>query len=271
MNNRTLTFAAFCLLSLPAAAIAQAPADPPALTGNATLVSDYRFRGISQTFGGPALQGGADYNHSSGFYVGNWNSSVTTLSYPNGAGLEMDLYAGYKKSFGDVTLDVGAIQYYYHDARVVTASGDRKFNNTEAYLGASWKWLSLKVSRALSNYFGLDGAVAQAFFADRDTGAALTDRGSSRGTMYYDLSANIEVAPKLTLNLHVGRTDVAKYNELDYTDYKAGVTYDLNGWMLGAAVIGTNAAERWYFVRDGAGKTRQTGRPAAVLSIGKTF
>ena len=89
--------------------------------------------------------------------------------------------------------------------------------------------------------------------------------------MYADLSANVEVAPKLTLNLHAGYTDVKKYNELDYMDYKVGLTLDLKGWLLGAAVIGTDADKAWYYATDGAGKTKLTGKPTVVLSVGKTF
>ena len=64
-------------------------------TANVSLVSDYRFRGVSQTFKQPAIQGGFDYVHSSGFYVGNWNSNVSGNSFTDGS-IEMDLYGGYK-------------------------------------------------------------------------------------------------------------------------------------------------------------------------------
>jgi uncharacterized protein (TIGR02001 family) len=67
------------------------------LTGNLGLTSDYRFRGVSQTQNAPAVQGGIDYAHSSGLYIGNWNSSVSSQVYTAGAGVENDLYAGYKK------------------------------------------------------------------------------------------------------------------------------------------------------------------------------
>ena len=71
------------------------PAATPAvaqytLTGNVTLVSDYRFRGISQTYAGPAFQGGFDVSHTSGLYLGNWDSNVTSLVYSGGSGVEMD-------------------------------------------------------------------------------------------------------------------------------------------------------------------------------------
>ena len=90
-----------------AAAPAAEPASP--LTGNLAIVSDYRFRGISQSYRLPAVQGGIDYAHSSGFYLGNWNSSVSGNQYPNGASLEMDFYGGFKIPLADaITLDLGA-------------------------------------------------------------------------------------------------------------------------------------------------------------------
>ena len=83
-------------------AAAQTPAAPAPVTGNITLASEYRFRGIDQTNGKPALQGGFDYSHASGVYLGNWNSNVSEGAGFPGASLEMDFYGGYKKSFGDV-------------------------------------------------------------------------------------------------------------------------------------------------------------------------
>src|SRR2546430_13812313 len=72
---------------------AAAPVPSP-VTGNMTLVSEYRFRGIDQTFGKPAIQGGVDYAHSSGVYLGNWNSDVGSWAgYPHG-NIEMDFYVG---------------------------------------------------------------------------------------------------------------------------------------------------------------------------------
>ena len=113
----TFATAAFAVPNLAAAQAAAAPAAAPAsphtITGNAGLFTSYRFRGIDQTFGKPALQGGVDYSHSSGFYAGNWNSNVNQgAGYPGG-NLEMDFYGGWKGSWGDWGLDVGGIYYYY--------------------------------------------------------------------------------------------------------------------------------------------------------------
>ena len=89
------------------------------VTGNLGLTSDYRFRGISQTQNAPAVQGGVDYAHESGLYIGNWNSSVSSLMYTNGAGVESDLYAGFKKDvYNGLTVDIGSYNYFYPRATV---------------------------------------------------------------------------------------------------------------------------------------------------------
>ena len=90
MRKSIASVAVAAALAAPAFALAQS-ASP--IAGNVSLVSDYRFRGITQTFEEPALQGGFDYAHSSGFYVGNWNSSIAD-SFFGGSPLEMDFYAG---------------------------------------------------------------------------------------------------------------------------------------------------------------------------------
>src|SRR5690349_13178809 len=92
----SMAFAMPCLAQTANPAPAAAPASPHKFTGNLTVATDYRFRGISQTFRRPTLQGGFDYSHSSSFYAGNWNYNVSGVQYNNGAALEMDFYAGYK-------------------------------------------------------------------------------------------------------------------------------------------------------------------------------
>src|SRR5947209_8402890 len=102
MRKSILTLAVASAVAAPgfvyaqAAAPAAAPASPHTLTANAAFVTDYRFRGISQTFKLPAVQAGFDYSHSSGFYLGTWGSNVSGNQYPNGNSMEMDLYGGYK-------------------------------------------------------------------------------------------------------------------------------------------------------------------------------
>jgi len=203
------------------------------LSANVGAVSDYRFRGLSQTFGKTALQGGLDYVHDSGVYAGNWNSQDNEgAGFPSGH-WETDFYAGFKKSFGDFGLDVGAIYYGYPgsnstDSRYQLSNGSKNFSgtvsNTEVYVAGSWKWLSLKYFHSTGDYFSVP---------------------SSRGTNYLDLSASYELKAGWTAIAHFGRLNTKGINtdtfNANYNDYKLGVTKDINGWIFGAAAIWTTA------------------------------
>ena len=132
-------FAAPAAVQTAMAAEEAAPASPHTLTANVGLFSEYRFRGIAQTASRPAIQGGFDYSHSSGLYVGNWNSNVdSSAGYPDG-NIEMDFYGGFKPTFGDFGLDIGGILYYYPGSSVTGGknNGDT-VTNKELYFGASW-------------------------------------------------------------------------------------------------------------------------------------
>ncbi len=97
-----------------ATATGQADAAPAiTVSGSATLTSDYRFRGVSQTDEGMAVQGGFTIAHSSGFYVGTWGSNLSGWGTFGGANMELDLYAGYKMPVGEGTLDVGLTWFMY--------------------------------------------------------------------------------------------------------------------------------------------------------------
>ncbi len=127
-----------------------APAAPPppdnVVTANVGIFSEYIFRGISQTGGKPAVQGGFDWAHSSGFYAGTWASNVSWLEdfgLYSRSSLEWDFYGGYKANFGDTDFfwDVGTIYYYYPGSRnpgVVNA------DTWEVYGALGWKWISVK-------------------------------------------------------------------------------------------------------------------------------
>jgi len=249
--------AALALGTLPASAqtaTPAAPASPWTFTGNAGLFSDYRFRGISQTNEKPAFQGGFDLSHSSGFYVGNWNSNVDSPLY-NGANLEMDLYGGYKLAVGDFGLDFGALYYYYPGSG---AGGTTKIDNTELYFGGTWGPLSAKYSYAVSDFFGWP---------------------DSKGSSYLDLGFAYDVGSGFGLVAHIGyqrlkggaitntpQMDGSTPNSI--VDYKVGGTYTLEGWALGVALIGTN---RDYSFGTAASKNKNISGNTLVVSVSKSF
>ncbi|HEX6318208.1 MAG TPA: TorF family putative porin [Burkholderiales bacterium] len=236
MRKSIASVAVAAALAVPGLAFAQA-ASP--IAGNVSLVSDYRFRGITQTFEEPALQGGFDYAHSSGFYVGNWNSSIADTFFA-GSPLEMDFYAGYKPTFGDVTLDLGVLYYYY-------PGSDPEIDNTELYVGAAWKWLSAKYFHAVSDFFGVP---------------------DTKNSNYIDLSANFAFGAGWGLVGHIGHQKIKNNSAADYTDYRLGVTKDLSGWVLGVAYVDNDAEGT---ITSGAGKSMDIGDSTLVFSVSKTF
>jgi uncharacterized protein (TIGR02001 family) len=244
MRKTVLATVFAAVAAVPGLASAQA-ASPHSISGNMGIFSDYRFRGFSQTFGQPAIQGGIDYSHSSGFYLGNWNSNVSNLSYGDGS-IEMDFYGGYRFSAGPIGMDVGLLQYYYPGAK--TGPGGNKFDTLEAYVAGSWKWITVKYSYALGDFFGV---------ADAD------------GSGYLDVSASYEVAPKLTLSAHYGKQTVKNNSASDYADYKIGVSYDMNGWALGLAYIDTDTT---LDVQNAAmDDTKDVAKGTVVFSVSKSF
>jgi uncharacterized protein (TIGR02001 family) len=247
----------------PLAAFAQAAAAPAkpepeyTISGNAGLFSDYRFRGYTQTDYNPALQGGVDFAHKSGFYLGNWNSNVNANLY-SGASLEMDFYGGYKAAFGDFTLDVGTIYYFYPGTGQtggVYSGLDAK--NWEVYVGGAWGPLSAKYYYSFTDFFGLSAPGID-----------------SKGSQYIDLTGTFDLGSGFGIVGHVGWQKVKNGEQLGLStdtvyDYKLGVTYDIagSGWIAGAALVATSEKD-WFAVTknsDGAGKS------SVVVSITKTF
>jgi len=283
MRRTTLCLVIIAALSSPISAQAQqAPTSPHTLTGNFTLVTDYRFRGISQTYKGPAVQGGLDYSHTSGLYLGTWASNVSGNQYPNGASLEWDFYGGWKGEVAkDLSLDLGGLYYYYPGSKfynINPADGSTtKPDNFELYAGVAWKWLSVKYSHSLTNLFGISnetfGTACQNASTGDPTDCFGAAPGDSKGSGYLDLSANYEVAPKTNVVGHIGHQTVKNYSKLDYTDYKLGVTHDYSGWILGAALVGTDAAKGWYTACEvgNPASCKKLGETTLVLSVGRTF
>ena len=234
-------------------ALAQAPAPAAApdfvVTGMFGITSDYRFRGLQQTDGDPAFQGGFDVAHSSGLYVGTWGSNVSSWAAGPGTStkLEIDLYGGYKTTVGAVGLDIGAIAYMYPGSSTGGAScddgvctldqSDWNANTQEAYIGLSYGPVTFKTSYVLSkSYFASTG----------------NEGGDASGTMYYDLTLSHQLAPKLIASIHAGYTDykgkantyAADGTKFSYSDYNVGLAYDLgNGFTASAKYFWNDAKE----------------------------
>ena len=229
------------------------PASPHTVSANVALMSNYVFRGITYTQDRPALQGGFDYAHESGLYAGIWGTNVSSKAI-NGASLELDLYGGYAKSFGDWRFDVGLLQFYYPENPKLPGS-DEKYNTLELYGAVGWKILTLKYSRTLTNFFGYDSA------------SMGTGKGNSHGSGYLELNADVPLPWDVTLGLHVGRQWVRNYGDFNYTDWRAALSKTFGeGWIVSFAYTGTNA-DRALWVVDG----KKIGTAHWILGLKKTF
>ncbi len=256
MNRR---LPALCALigAFPAAASAQdAPKSDWSASANVGVVSEYRFRGISQTDRKPAIQGGFDLSHVSGLYLGNWNSNVDSALY-SGGNIEMDFYGGWKVPLGDFTLDLGALYYWYPGSGNTSAyPGSVKVDNFELYLGGSWGPFSLKYSHALTDFFGA---------------------ADSKNSSYLDAGFAYDIGQGFGVNAHLGWQKLkggAKLTQLDgsvvdnITDWKLGATYDLEGWVIGLSYVSTN---RDFTGGTAAATNRNISGGTGVVSLSRTF
>ena len=115
MRYRLLTAAVLAALSMPALAQDAEEEESGPLAFNVGIVSDYVFRGVSQTNEGPAFQAGMDYTHESGFHAGVWASNVDFVD-GDGANAEFDFYVGWGMQINDMlNFDATVLRYAYLD------------------------------------------------------------------------------------------------------------------------------------------------------------
>jgi len=239
---------AFCAMPV-LAADAPAPAAPaaPAVTGSFGFTSDYVFNGISQSYRSPALQGGFDYAHASGLYVGTWASNISGNQYTN-ASMEWDVYGGYKGKVGaDLAYDVGLMTVTYPGGKTAdpTTAAYKRWDTAEVVAGGTWKNLNLKLTYTLTDWYGINNSgYAPTMWSDSSSTAdsTATDLGS-KGSTYIELNYTYEVSDSLKVIAHVGSQKIANFKKLDYTDYKIAVSKSYEGFDFGLAFTTTNATD----------------------------
>jgi uncharacterized protein (TIGR02001 family) len=241
-----IVLACVAVIAATAGSVAQAQTSSEhELSYNLGLVSDYTYRGISQTMRKPALQGGVDYTHTqSGFYAGAWASTIKWTKDAGGSGnVELDLYAGKTGEFGNgLSYDFGGLAYVYPGNDLDRVAGFDDANTFELYGQLGFGPAYIKYSHSLTDLFGVP---------------------NSEGSGYLDLGADFDVAGGYVLNLHAGRQMIRK-NAGDYTDWKVGVTKDFGVAEASLAVIGTNVD---LFATNG----KNISKSRLVLSVSKTF
>lgn len=218
------------------------------LSGKAAIVSDYRFRGYSQTNFRPAVQLGIDVVHTSGFYIGNWNSNVSDFVFPEG-NLEMDFYGGWAGDLGNgVKLDAGALYYYYPGS---LSPKENNYRNLDLHIGLSVANYSLTYSYTPTDFFST---------------------ADSKGTWYLDASTTFDLGNGWGLIGHVGYQKLKNQLNMDgdaighYVDYKVGVTKQLAGWGLELSAVGATRDD-WLPTKEG----HPSGRLGVMLGLNHAF
>jgi len=238
-------------LALSTAAFAQTKAPEPdyTLSFNAGVVSDYRYRGISQSRLKPAAQGGLDLAHKSGFYLGAWGSTIKWIedSGSTDGNVELDLYGGYKGELAKgLAYDVGVLRYEYVGNKLGRVSNYANANTTEVYGALTAGVFTAKYSQSVTNLFG---------------------NINSKGSKYLDLSATFDLGDGWTLTPHVGRQLVNNNAAYHYTDYSLTAAKDLGkGLTASLMVVDTNAKVGSY---TWGGK--YVGKSGAVVGLKYSF
>jgi uncharacterized protein (TIGR02001 family) len=239
MKNMIILAAAICAAT-PARAQTDAPTKPITISGSATLVNDYRYRGVSQSDEEMAVQGGITATHTSGFYVGAWASNLAGWGTFGGSNMELDLIGGYKRAFGPATVDVGLTWYMY-------PGGADKTDFAEPYVKVSG------IVGPVSLLAGVAYAPSQQALGNWSN-TPQSRIGDRHDNLYVwgDASAAIPRTP-LTIKGHIGYSDgnpglgpngtsVAPTGK--YIDYLAGADLVISPLTFGIAYVGTDIKNR---------------------------
>jgi uncharacterized protein (TIGR02001 family) len=277
-----------------AAPAAAAAAETPTWTfpSSISFVSDYIWRGQTQTWGNPAAQFGIEADHKSGFYAGFWGSNVSSHWLPN-ANLETDWSVGFRNTFlNDFKYDVGAVYVWYPDGDFSKSPAYQgipgavpytksKLNTAEIYGSLGWKWFTVKAGANPTKFYGWNtnnsGIVAApgpySFNGDPHAGVTGDTKWSHyfMGSVSYDLPQGFNVAGE------VGRQVIENSTGLDWTWYKVGVTKNfegtLAGWSVNAFYTGTSGSDAYkgFSSFDNAADTKDIDKKKVVIGITKAF
>jgi len=239
MKTFTLASAAVAVAALSAlAAPSISLAADSSVAFNAGVVTDYRYRGISQTRLKPALQGGVDYT-AGAFYLGAWGSTIKWIKDGGGgANAEFDIYGGVK---GEITkglgYDLGLLTYQYPSNGLNPSA-----NTLEVYGALTSGPVTAKYSHSTTNLFGF---------------------ANSKGSGYLDISATFDVGG-FAVTPHIGRQTVKNNGGFSYTDYSLAISKEISGITWSATLVDTSTS-----AYTGAGK--DLGKSGIVLGAKMAF
>ena len=227
-------------------------AKPFTINGTATLTSDYRFRGISQTNKGLALQGSMTVSHESGAYASIWGSSIDDY-VANGGDQELDLIAGYKKTVGGTTFDMGGLYYYYPGS----STGGKKYYSD-----------FLELYGSIAQSFGPATAKVTANYAPKQNALKLDKAKEDNLYVNFALSSPVPNTP-ISVSAAFGRTLTKSFlsGGQRYSDWSLGASYTTGAMTFGVTYVDTSYAKNALVGRDG----RDIAKAGLFGSVGVAF
>lgn len=261
MRTIILGLAATALTAIASPVLAQdaapAAASPFTVTGGATITSDYRFRGISQSNKRFAVQGTLGVTHESGLYVGTWGSSIDDY-VANGGDAEIDLYGGYKKTFDGTTVDVGLLYYYYPGS------------SQNSLIAGSYNSDFFEPYASLSHTFGPVSAKVGAAYAYKQHAIAF-GRNAREDNLYLYGEGSVAVPnTPFTVSAHVGHNSgrsLLTFGLKDYWDWNAGAAYVWKNLTFGVSYVDTDFKKGQAFGING----RQIAKAGVLGSVSVAF
>lgn len=222
---------------------------PSPYSANLTVASQYISRGFQQTWGNPAVQGGFDYAHPNGFYVGTWASTVSD-DFIRDANIEWDVYTGYSHSFGQLNLGTKVAYYYYPGAKTTAETGHTRFDYGEIIPEISYGPLSVKYAITYT----------QDYFGNNSDTLAIGSNKHSRGSGYLDVNWLQPIAQGWSLNMHYGNQRIKNFSAASFQDASVAINKALP-YGLSSSLSYSKAWDK-----DGYYQKYSNGNPNAKVS-----
>jgi len=244
------------------------------ISGRTAFLSDYVYRGQTQTFGGPAVQGELIFSQkkAEGIYVSIFGSNVDNTTASNGSGAEIDFAAGYiYKPKKDLSLKLELLYTKYPGAYAPLLTKD-KFDQLELIPTVTYQYLTVLWAYCFTDVRGINQNFAPTFFTP------LTPNGRSKGSWYAEASLKLPIPAtedKLNFIISAGYEHIHNYSVLSYGVFGAGLTYELPesfaGLILSVNGSATTARKKYYTAINSSGQPKNLVAPKLWVGVTKEF
>ncbi|MEQ1629526.1 MAG: TorF family putative porin [Gallionella sp.] len=277
LHTALFLFTLFSVSITTSAGATEAAKSDTTVSGSLALVSNYVWRGQSQTWGNPALQFGIEAGHVSGAYAGFWASNVSDQWVP-GTRIETDWYAGMRgnlpAALSELSYEVN-LNYAYFPGGEFNKTGfalpSSSPNTVEFSSAVTHHWLTLRGGTVLTKFYGWDISNSSPGGFAGDPTAGVT--GSTKGSYFIQADVSKELAPTWTLLAQVGHQTIRHSTGLSWSYYKLGVSKSIQDWVASLAYSASSEpkAFRDFVGLKNNGSIYSAAKPAVVFVITKNF